>query len=134
MGNFIHSIQHDVRFGDCDPAGIVFYPRFFGWFDRCFHDWLWTFGGHAGLCTRLDLVGIGLMGADAAFRSPARDGDTLEITMKVAGWSARSLSLEYEIRSTDLVATGHEVRGLFMQTETGIKAGEMQRLRDVIDG
>ena len=24
-----------VQWGDCDPAGIVFYPRYFEWFDAC---------------------------------------------------------------------------------------------------
>jgi 4-hydroxybenzoyl-CoA thioesterase len=26
-----------VDWGDCDPAGIVFYPRYFAWFDRAAH-------------------------------------------------------------------------------------------------
>ena len=24
-----------IQWGDCDPAGIVFYPRYFEWFDAC---------------------------------------------------------------------------------------------------
>ena len=24
-----------VEWGDCDPAGIVFYPRYLAWFDDC---------------------------------------------------------------------------------------------------
>ena len=24
-----------IEWGDCDPAGIVFYPRYFEWFDAC---------------------------------------------------------------------------------------------------
>ncbi len=31
----VHRIR--VEWGDCDPAGIVFYPRYFEWFDRCTH-------------------------------------------------------------------------------------------------
>ena len=26
-----------VQWGDCDPAGIVFYPRYFEWFDAVHH-------------------------------------------------------------------------------------------------
>jgi 4-hydroxybenzoyl-CoA thioesterase len=28
-----------VRFGDCDPAGIVFYPRYFEMFNSVIEDW-----------------------------------------------------------------------------------------------
>jgi len=28
-----------VRFGDCDPAGIVFYPRYFEMFNNLVEDW-----------------------------------------------------------------------------------------------
>ena len=24
-----------IEWGDCDPAGIVFYPRYLEWFDAC---------------------------------------------------------------------------------------------------
>ena len=27
-------LAHRIRFSDCDPAGIVFNPRFFEFFDR----------------------------------------------------------------------------------------------------
>lgn len=27
----------DITFGDCDPAGIVFYPNAFRWMDAGFH-------------------------------------------------------------------------------------------------
>ena len=27
----------EVKFGDCDPAGIVFYPNFYRWFDEAVH-------------------------------------------------------------------------------------------------
>jgi acyl-CoA thioesterase FadM len=28
-----HATTVQVRWGDVDPAGIVFYPRFFEWYD-----------------------------------------------------------------------------------------------------
>ena len=28
-----NTIQLHVEFGDCDPAGIVFYPNYFRWMD-----------------------------------------------------------------------------------------------------
>jgi acyl-CoA thioesterase FadM len=31
-----HRSSFEVQFGDCDPAGIVFYPNYLAWFDAAF--------------------------------------------------------------------------------------------------
>jgi 4-hydroxybenzoyl-CoA thioesterase len=130
-----HKMSHRVSFGDCDPAGIVYYPRFFAWFDRTFHDWLRQFGGHQALCTQFSAVGIGLIAVDAAFRSPARDGDELDIRIKSLAWSDRSLDLEYEIACCDrLIAKGREKRGVFLVQDGRMISGDMLRLKDIVDG
>jgi len=129
-----HQFTQPVTFGDCDPAGIVFYPNYFAWFDRTFHDWLRRFGGHAGLCTALGAVGIGLMEVNAKFRAPARDGDTLDIQFSIEGWERKALRLGYQgTISGRTVVVGAEVRGLFKATPTGIMAAEMQDLRDLLE-
>jgi 4-hydroxybenzoyl-CoA thioesterase len=33
------SVEIPVRFADCDPAGIVFYPRYFEMFNALVEDW-----------------------------------------------------------------------------------------------
>ncbi|ANP90930.1 hypothetical protein BMW22_27065 (plasmid) [Rhizobium leguminosarum] len=55
------NLSQKVKFGDCDAAGIVFYPNYFAWFDPTFHSWLLPHGGHGALVTRLGAIGIGLM-------------------------------------------------------------------------
>jgi 4-hydroxybenzoyl-CoA thioesterase len=37
MSAFVTEIP--IRFGDCDPAGIVFYPRYFEMFNSMVEDW-----------------------------------------------------------------------------------------------
>ncbi|WP_295809203.1 acyl-CoA thioesterase [uncultured Nitratireductor sp.] len=129
-----HHRRHRALFGDCDPAGIVYYPRFFAWFDQTFHDWLHAYGGHRALCARLQAIGIGLTNADASFRSPAREGDLLETTLTISEWNARHLLLDYEVRCGDrLVASGSERRRLFQHDDNRIVAGDMLRLRKLID-
>ena len=34
---FLH--HRTVRFGECDPAGVVYYPIFFNWFHECMEVW-----------------------------------------------------------------------------------------------
>jgi len=123
-----------VTFGDCDPAGIVFYPNYFAWFDRTFHDWLRPYGGHATIVARMGAIGIGIMQVNARFHSPASDGDELNLSLSVEKWGGKTLHLSYEGRvGSRLVVSGNETRGLFMRGENGMFAAEMDGLRKVLD-
>ena len=129
-----HTVVQPVSFGDCDPAGIVFYPNVFRWMDMAFHDYLRRFGGHADICRKTGSIGIGLMSATAEFRSPMRDGDRLEISLSVTRWGDRTLSLFYEGRVGDRIAfEGKETRGLFKEAERGVRAGDMSALRKILE-
>jgi 4-hydroxybenzoyl-CoA thioesterase len=131
----IHRLDYPVSFGDCDPAGIVFYPNVYAWFDRTFHDWLRRFGGHSALCERLDAVGLGLMEASARFRRPMRDGDVLSLALSVEEWGRKSVRLGYEGRvGSEIAIVGSEVRGLFKRGDGGIVAGEIEALREIVEG
>lgn len=124
----------EVSFGDCDPAGIVFYPRFFAWADRAFHDTLRPMGGHAAICQQLNAVGIGLIAAEARFRRPVRDGDLLVIACRVIAWSERSLNLEYVGTVGDqMVVKMNETRGVFCLSENGIFASETIPFRRLVE-
>ena len=35
----VHVYRLRVKFGDCDPAGIVYYPKFFDWFHQAMESW-----------------------------------------------------------------------------------------------
>ena len=130
----VHRWSQPITFGDCDPAGIVFYPNYFAWFDRTFHDWLRQHGGHADICKSLDAMGLGLMDAGAKFRAPCGDGDTLEINLSVEAWDRKALRLTYEGRIAGRTTVmGHEVRGLFKASPTGIMAGDMRDLRAYLE-
>jgi 4-hydroxybenzoyl-CoA thioesterase len=130
----VHKWSQPVTFGDCDPAGIVFYPNFFAWFDRTFHDWLRKFGGHAAICSSLGALGLGLMEVNAKFRAPLRDGDTLDLKLSIEAWDRKALRLTYEgdVNGKSAVV-GSEVRGLFKTSLTGIMAADMQELRAYLE-
>jgi len=127
-----HVIDYSISFGDCDPAGIVYYPNLYAWFDRTFHDWLRRFGGHATLCRELGAIGIGVIEARASFRKPMRDGDILRMTLSIQDWGRKTLTLNYEGRvAEDVVVSGTEVRGLFKLSKDAIAAGEIDALRAI---
>lgn len=130
----VHRCSQPVTFGDCDPAGIVFYPNYFAWFDRTFHDWLRRFGGHAGVCKSLDALGLGLMEAGAKFRAPLKDGECLDISLSIEAWDRKALRLTYEGRTAErTVILGHEVRGLFKSSAAGIMAADIQDLKAYLE-
>ena len=42
--SIVGTIRTDVGWGDCDPAGIIFYPTYFRWFDAA----TWALFGSVG--------------------------------------------------------------------------------------
>src|SRR5262249_54708633 len=75
-----------VRFSQCDPAGIVFYPRFFDLFSSALEDWFQTgiespFGGDFMVKRNLRVPGLSIT---AEFVRPCRLGELLDRDLWVA--------------------------------------------------
>lgn len=129
------TLEVSISFGHCDPAGIVFYPNYFRWFDRCFHTYLRTQGGgHRLLCEKLDAKGIGLMDVNARFPSPAMEGDVMALDLTIDEWREKVLMLSYVGRIGErVVVEGAEKRGLFLMRDGRLRAGEMAPLRALLE-
>jgi 4-hydroxybenzoyl-CoA thioesterase len=119
-----------VGWGDCDPAGIVFYPNYFRWFDDA--AWgLFAAGGLAmdTLAARYDMLGLPLADARASFRAPCRRGDRLEIVSRITAWHRKTLDIDHQVMNGgELAVEGREVRfwGLPHPDRPGrLKAGEI---------
>ncbi|MGD1884561.1 MAG: acyl-CoA thioesterase [Paracoccaceae bacterium] len=129
-----HEIQ--VSFGDCDPAGIVWYPRLLGWMDHTFHAELRQHGGHAAICSAVGAVGLGVVDVNASFRRPVRDGDLLLMDIQWEEWSPRSFRLCYVACMGEQPAfEGQETRAVFDIDKDGkIRAGHTDKLKSIIGG
>lgn len=124
-----------VSFGDCDPAGIVFYPNVLRWADAAFHNFLRPHGGHAALCQRLQAVGVGVIESTARFKTPLRDGDALGITTTVTDWGRKTLTVQHVGSvGTRPAFEVTEVRCLFTVGESGMVAAEVGALRAMLQG
>ena len=129
-----HSCEIVITFGDCDPAGIVFYPNFYRFIDRTFHDWLRQWGSHNKLAESVDSLALGLIDCGASFHHVVRDGDVLQVNLFITEWRRKTFKVEYEAYVNDVLClTAYEVRGLFQIIEDKIKAGEVSPLKTVID-
>jgi 4-hydroxybenzoyl-CoA thioesterase len=105
-----------VSFGDCDPAGIVYYPNFFRWADGLFHLYLQGRAeGHQAVCQRIGSLGLGLMSAGMQFRSPVAPGQILSLSIVSLVWSERSFEVQYAGAVDGRQAiSGTEKRAVFM--------------------
>jgi len=102
----------EVSWGDCDPAQIVFYPRYFEWFDRSAHSLFRAIGlDPRSMQARWGALGLSLVDARASFRGPARFGDSVVLACRVASIGRSSVTLEHTIRrGAEVLVEGREVR------------------------
>ena len=102
-----------VEFGDCDPAGIVWYPNFYGWFDAAAHRLAERAGAGLHALRAEGYLGLPLMQTGASYLRPARFGDACEVHSTVTGFERRSFRIAHRIlRGETLLVEGFEVRFL----------------------
>lgn len=89
-----------VRFSHCDPAGIVYYPRYFDLLHEAKEDWLREAVG-VSLPTLIAerRHGLPIVRLEAEFLAPSRMGDVLDIAVAVAHLGGAALHLDYDVRS-----------------------------------
>lgn len=91
-----------VRFAHCDPAGIVFFPQYFVWFNGLVEDWVTdALGiGYAELIGPRR-VGLPTVSLQSEFRAVARLGEALTLGLAVERLGTRSLALALDARGDD---------------------------------
>lgn len=108
MPPYVHHLT--VRFGECDPAGVVYYPRYFDWFHRTMEEW---FGEGLGRPYHevLDELGFPSVHAEADYKAPCRMGESIAVHLQVARLGRASVTLQLQVRGPDggLRATGQVV-------------------------
>src|ERR1044072_8020467 len=86
MSYVINTVEHRIRGGEGDPAGIVFYPRYFEMFDNCTTS---MFSAATGLnkyqmFETYRFAGYPMVDTRARFLVPCRFGDDVTIETKMA--------------------------------------------------
>jgi 4-hydroxybenzoyl-CoA thioesterase len=101
-----------VDWGDCDPAGIVFYPNYFRWFDANTTVLFETAGLSLPALYRANgLLGFPLLDVGAKFLGSSRFGDELEAESSVGEWTEKTLKIEHRFRRAGtLLVEGFELR------------------------
>lgn len=85
---------HRIRFSECDPAGIVFYPQYFVMFNDLLEKWIDELlpEGFAGYIAG-QRFGLPTVHLEADFKAVSRMGDDVVLQLEVIHIGTRSLKL-----------------------------------------
>lgn len=97
--------ERRIRFSDCDPAGIVFYPQYLVMFNGLVEDWFTDQlrVSYAGLLGQRR-IGLPIVRLECDFRAVGRMGDDIQLCLSVERVGTRSITLNLECRAS------HELR------------------------
>ena len=103
----------DVQFGDCDPAGIVFFPNFLRWMDSASLAFFMECGvpPWRELVKTRGIVGTPLLEINTRFIKAVTYAETITIATYVGEWRNKVfVQLHRVTRGDELVCEGREVR------------------------
>jgi 4-hydroxybenzoyl-CoA thioesterase len=94
-----------IEWGDCDPAQIVHFPRYFAYFDAC----TTALFKRAGLSKRkmlltYQIIGIPMVDVRASFMAPSRFSDIVKVESEVTEWRRSSFCVRHRLFNQGVLA------------------------------
>jgi 4-hydroxybenzoyl-CoA thioesterase len=90
---------YKVRFGDTDPAGVMYFPRFLDVFHGVFEDW---FDDELDVPYRWSIedrrIGFPAVHTECDYRAPFRFGDLMDVELTLVRLGERSFTCRYDAR------------------------------------
>ncbi|MFK4721347.1 MULTISPECIES: thioesterase family protein [Bradyrhizobium] len=111
---FVNRRDVQIQWGDCDPANIVYYPRYFAMFDDSTST-LFEVAGFSkqDLVHKYGLVGIPMVDTRAKFYIPSTYGDWITIETKIESIKRSSFEVKHNVyKAADLAIEAFETRVL----------------------
>jgi acyl-CoA thioester hydrolase len=112
---FVHELR--VRYGECDPQGIVFNANYLLYFDVAFTE-LWR----EAVGPWLEMVDHGfdavVAHADIDFRAPARYDDVLSLPARIVGLGRTAITTEIDVMRGEELLVAMRARHVCVSTET----------------
>jgi 4-hydroxybenzoyl-CoA thioesterase len=102
-----------INFGDCDPAGIVFYPNFSRWMDASSLNFFVACGIPiwSELAKTTGILGTPLLEINVKYANAAKYGETIRVATSVEEWREKVFVQKHVItRGETLICEGREVR------------------------
>lgn len=98
----VHEHPLTVYWGHCDPAGIVYFPRFFDMFHEAMESWFTVClqAPYDDVIVRRK-VGFPSVHTEADFKKPTAFGESIVIELRLEALGRSSMRLAYTIRGAD---------------------------------
>jgi len=114
-----------IEWGDCDPAGIVFYPRYFEWFDGCTAALFARAGYPKQELIRTHGIAIPMVDTRSRFLIPSRYGDEVTVETTITRFGRSSFDVHHRmLKGAALAVECFETR-----VWTGIEPAGPERLK-----
>lgn len=107
-----NTLKRRIEWGDCDPAGIVFNPNFFAFFDHG-TTMLYEAAGWPKqvMLEKFGVAGCPLVATSAQFKAPCRFGDDVAIASSIVEVRNSSFDIRHELTKDGTVCVvGSETR------------------------
>ena len=116
-----NTVARRIEWGDCDPAGIVFNPRFFAFFDDATSRLIESAGWPlATAAAAFGILGWPLVATRAEFRVPCTHGDRVTVTSGFADIRRSSFDVRHLLeRDGTTCVEGFETRVWTSRDPTG---------------
>jgi len=94
-----------IEWGDCDPAQIVYYPRYLEYFDSC----TTALFKKAGLLKKemlktYGIIGIPMVDLRVSFIAPSRFSDDVTVESEVTEWRRSSFCIRHRLFNKGVLA------------------------------
>jgi 4-hydroxybenzoyl-CoA thioesterase len=94
-----------IEWGQCDPAGIVFYPQYLIIFDTS-TGWLFERTGlsPSAMRKKYGIVGMPIVEVGAHFAQPCRFDDEVVVESEVGEWGRSSFTVRHRVLKNNQIA------------------------------
>ncbi len=100
-----------VRWGDTDPAAIVYFPNFYRWMDEATHEFLTEIGHPTSELMETEKIGVPLLESTCKFQKPLVFDDEAVVITEVVEIHNKVFKLSHTFyRGDTLIAEGFTLR------------------------
>ena len=128
-----HSHRIRVRYGECDPQGVVFNAHYFAYFDIALTElWREALGGYRAMMDEgVDLV---VAEATARYKAPARFDDEIDLEVEVTRLGTTSMATGLRIRRDGELLVEGEMVHVFIDRGSHTKTAIPDSIRAALTG
>ncbi len=96
--NLVSRRKIQIEWGDCDPAQIVYFPRYLEYFDACTNALFQKAGLRKDkMLKRYGILGIPLVDLRASFFAPSRLAEVVTVESEIVTWGRSSFVVRHRL-------------------------------------